>query len=312
MLIGILTQKQLYTLQPPSKPLAHSRALVACAAVSVASCSPMASPPSPASSAKPGAMRPGAMSFSPQRPPAPPIPGAAPVTPLGAAPVTPLGAAPPSPPASTSTLVGSAQAGVAAASALAGRGAGIVASALAGLRGTQRETFEAMNPALNAEDRIRDKKRDLEGKPKAPTLRPIQLIKQDLSKFPLAREPPSALAGAANVQVADDYGQTKGYASMMALLILMADKWQIVEASGCASTNLMKNLGWVIDMFSLRECVSWAFTSKGDIQGQNEKIRDFRLAISSRTLSTLTARLCPTRSRWLARWTFRGTSTCAF
>jgi hypothetical protein len=227
--------------------------------------------------------------------------------------MTPPGAAPQSPPSPvlSSTLVGTAQAGVAAASALAGRGVGAVASALAGLRGAQTDTFATMTPLALAEERTRDKKRDIEGKPKATAQKPIQLLTQPLSQFPLERVPPSALAGEGSAQVAEGFDQTKGFASMLAILVLMGTQWQIVEARGCAAANLMQNLAWVIDLFSLRECVSWAFTAKGDIQGQNERIGDFRQASSSSAPLSPTARRCPTKSKWPGRSTSPATSTCA-
>ena len=59
--------------------------------------------------------------------------------------------------------------------------------------GTARVCFGSMNPSVStgdlARDALRDKKRDVDGKPRAAPLRPIELKEQPLSAFPLKQAP---------------------------------------------------------------------------------------------------------------------------
>ena len=180
-------------LQQPSKPLAHSRALVACAAVAVNLVVPMASPPPPTSAPAPGSVG--------WRPPAPPIPEPR---------------APPQPAYDWAKL---AQRGSGPVPVLTGQVViprGSVASALAELRGNKAETFEVPHPSAPAEERTRKK----------------------LSELPLLQVP-TALAVGTAVAATAGFEQTKGLASLFALVVLFGTSLQVMHARICTTRNLM-------------------------------------------------------------------------
>ena len=118
-------------------------------------------------------------------------------------------------------------------------------------------------------------KRDIEGQPKAvPTKPPIQLLQKKLSEFPLEQIPASLAVGNA-VAATAGFEQTKGLASLLALMVLMGTSVQMMHAQNCTARNLMKNLAWTINFFGLRDCVSWAFSASGDISSATSSLADF-------------------------------------
>ncbi len=262
LLVGIKPQKPMFVPQQPPKPLAHSRALVACAAVAVDLVVPMASPPPPTSAPAPGSVG--------LRPPAPPLP-------VPRAPLTPA-----------YDWAKLAQQGSGPVPVLTGQVAnprGTVASALAEPRGVGVQPFgDALPPAALAAERLH-MKRDSDGQPKAtPQKKEIPLRQGKLSSFPL-EQVPAALAAGTAVAATAGFEQTKGLASLLALMVLMGTAQQMMMAQNGSARNLMKNLAWTISFFGLRDCVSWAFTASNDISSASASLADFRQATSSSTRS---------------------------
>ena len=82
-------------------------------------------------------------------------------------------------------------------------------------------------------------KRYIEGQPKAvPTKPPIQLLRKKLSEFPL-EQIPTALAVGTAVAATAGFEQTKGLASLFALIVLIGTPAQMMEARNCTDRTLM-------------------------------------------------------------------------
>ena len=286
LLVGIVPQKQMFVPQQPPKPLAHSRALAACAAVAVDLVVPMASPPPPTSAPAPGSVG--------LRPPAPPLP----------VPRAPLK------PAYDWANLAKGSGPVPVLTGQVANPRGTVASALAEPRGVGVQPFgDALPPAALAAERLH-MKRDSDGLPKAaPQKKEIPLRPGKLSSFPL-EQIPAALAAGTAVAATAGFEQTKGLASLLALMVLMGTAQQMMMAQKCSARNLMKNLAWTINFFGLRDCVSGAFTASNDISSASASLADFRQATSSSTRFPAPKSCLPNRRR-RGRSTSQRTSACA-
>ncbi len=153
-------------------------------------------------------------------------------------------------------------------------------------------------------------KRDIEGQPKAvPTKPPIQLLQKELSEFPL-EQIPTALAVGTAVAATAGFEQTKGLASLLALMVLMGTSVQMMHAQNCTARNLMKNLAWTINFFGLRDCVSWAFTASTTFRPLLRRLPDFRQATSS-SMRFPAPKYCLPNRRRRGRSTSQRTSACA-
>ena len=153
-------------------------------------------------------------------------------------------------------------------------------------------------------------KRYIEGQPKAvPTQPPVQLLRKKLSEFPL-EQIPTALAVGTAVAATAGFEQTKGLASLLALMVLFGTSVQMRHAQNCTARNRMRKLAWTVNFFGLRDFVSWAFSASGDISSATSSLADFRQATSSSTPSPAPKFCLPNRRR-RGRSTYQRTFACA-